>query len=256
MYLLRWNLLSLALVGAILLLPPLQNANAGGPPYGIPSGFPWQSQRYQGYSEPPRNVEPRPPQPAQAYHPPVKYRVDIMRLSQQHKAEDPNIAVLMAHLPEDASIYFQEMPTKITGMVRWFESPSLIPGKTYYYNVRVVWYEGGKWVTQTERVAVAAGEVHCIDLVKAGAAERKSEIAANLGKLSTEDRRLAEEQKSCAVQGDKLLGEMGVPVKLMVKGQPVFLCCKGCVKNAESNPDQTVARVQDLKAKNAVPALK
>jgi hypothetical protein len=42
---------------------------------------------------------------------------------------------------------------------------------------------------------------------------------------------------------------MGVPVKVMVKGQPVFLCCKTCRKQALADPDKTLARVDELKAK-------
>jgi hypothetical protein len=41
---------------------------------------------------------------------------------------------------------------------------------------------------------------------------------------------------------------MGVPVKVTVKGQLVFLCCEGCVKRALADPDRTLAEVQKLKA--------
>ena len=79
--------------------------------------------------------------------------------------------------------------------------------------------------------------------------KEKQEIAANLGQLSKEDRKLAEAQKVCVVQNNAL-GSMGVPVKIMVKGEPVFLCCEGCTKKAQSNPDGTLAKVKELKAKN------
>ena len=35
----------------------------------------------------------------------------------------------------------------------------------------------------------------------------------------------------------------------MIKGQPVFLCCKACEDDALENPDQTLAKVEKLKAK-------
>jgi hypothetical protein len=41
---------------------------------------------------------------------------------------------------------------------------------------------------------------------------------------------------------------MGPPVKLVIKGQPVFLCCGGCEKKALANPDKTLAKVEELKA--------
>jgi hypothetical protein len=84
-----------------------------------------------------------------------------------------------------------------------------------------------------------------------GEGNEEATIKANLDKLSPEDRKLAEEQKFCAVNSDDRLGEMGVPVKVMVKDQPVFLCCKSCKKEAEDNPDKTLAKVKELKEKNA-----
>lgn len=79
-------------------------------------------------------------------------------------------------------------------------------------------------------------------------AEKLAKVEANLAKLSAEDRRLAQAQKYCPVQ-DKLLGSMGKPVKLLLKGQPVFLCCAGCEDDAKENPDKTLATVEKLKAK-------
>jgi hypothetical protein len=74
-------------------------------------------------------------------------------------------------------------------------------------------------------------------------------VRASLAKLSAEDRRLAEEQKYCPVQQENLLGVMGPPVILDIKGQKVFLCCQGCTDDALENPEQTLAKVGELKAK-------
>jgi hypothetical protein len=78
---------------------------------------------------------------------------------------------------------------------------------------------------------------------------KQAKVKANLAKLSQEDRQLAEEQKWCAIEDDHLLGSMGKPYKVMVKGQPVFLCCKGCEKEAKAEPDKTLAKVKELKEK-------
>ena len=78
--------------------------------------------------------------------------------------------------------------------------------------------------------------------------EEAAEVKAALAKLSPEDRRLAEAQVFCAVLEKNYLGSMGTPVKVMVKGRPVFLCCDGCEKKALANPDQTLAKVEKLKA--------
>jgi hypothetical protein len=77
----------------------------------------------------------------------------------------------------------------------------------------------------------------------------ESEIRANLAKLNGDDRRLAEVQGYCAVITKNRLGAMGVPVKIMVKGQPVFLCCDGCEEKAQDHPEKTLATVEQLKAK-------
>jgi Cu(I)/Ag(I) efflux system membrane fusion protein len=79
----------------------------------------------------------------------------------------------------------------------------------------------------------------------------EAKVKANLAKLSAEDRRLAEEQKFCPVEPDNLLGSMGPPVVLDIKGQKVFLCCKGCKDEALENPDQTLIKVKELKKRAA-----
>ena len=77
----------------------------------------------------------------------------------------------------------------------------------------------------------------------------ESEVKASLDLLSPEDRKLAEEQKTCPVTGEPL-GSMGVPPKLTIKDQPVFICCASCRKKAESEPDKTLKAVADAKAKS------
>jgi hypothetical protein len=82
-------------------------------------------------------------------------------------------------------------------------------------------------------------------------ADDDSKIQDNLAKLSPDDRKIAEAQKFCAVEEENKLGAMGKPVKVMLKGQAVFLCCKGCVKQAKADPDKTLAKAKELKEKNA-----
>ena len=86
-------------------------------------------------------------------------------------------------------------------------------------------------------------------IVSGGHGHEDAEVKAALAKLKPEDRRLAEAQGVCAVQEENRLGSMGVPIKLMVKGQPVFLCCRGCIAEAQAHPDRALARVRQLKAR-------
>ncbi|MGH7173715.1 MAG: hypothetical protein ACRELG_25820, partial [Gemmataceae bacterium] len=76
-------------------------------------------------------------------------------------------------------------------------------------------------------------------------------ISANLAKLSAEDLKLVEAQHACPIHRHDPLGWRRVPVKIILKGQPVLLCCKECIKKAKANPDQTLAIVKELKEKPA-----
>lgn len=82
-----------------------------------------------------------------------------------------------------------------------------------------------------------------------GAHVSADEIKAARAQLNEEDRKLANAQEYCVIMTEHRLGEMGVPVKLTVKDQPVFLCCKGCRTKALANPEKTLATVEELKAK-------
>lgn len=72
-------------------------------------------------------------------------------------------------------------------------------------------------------------------------------IEAALAKLSAEDRALAESQRFCPVLLDNRLGVMGVPVKVMIEGEPVFLCCAGCKDKALKDSAATLAKVREFR---------
>jgi uncharacterized protein (TIGR03000 family) len=248
---LRRSALLILTIAAVWLMatPALQ---AGGPPPGVPSGaMPWEWGKYLGYREQRPPSRPRPAKPETVTRSPAKYTIQVTRIPHQHTYDDPTAVFLVAHLPEDADFFVDEKPTKERGAMRTFVSPSLASGSNYSYTVRAVWYEDGQWVSQTHNFPVRAGDVHCIDLVQSRDQTIDQEVAANLGKLDAEDRKVAEEQKHCAVQEGVRLGAMGVPVKIMVQGEPVFLCCRGCEVAARRDPDKTLEKVQKLKAKKA-----
>ena len=85
----------------------------------------------------------------------------------------------------------------------------------------------------------------------APAAKEVDAVSAERAKLSPDDRASVDAQEWCAVSTEERLGAMGPPLKLDVKGQPVFVCCKGCRRKAEADPDKTLAAVAELKAKKA-----
>ena len=50
----------------------------------------------------------------------------------------------------------------------------------------------------------------------------------------------------CAIDQDSRLGSLGPIEKLMIKNQPVFLCCKGCAVEARAHPDETLVKARNL----------
>jgi multidrug efflux pump subunit AcrA (membrane-fusion protein) len=77
---------------------------------------------------------------------------------------------------------------------------------------------------------------------------RTAKIKASLSQLSREDRQLAEQQAICP-ETEQPLGSMGVPVKIMIKDQPVFLCCPSCEDDARQHPERTLSKLEELKAR-------
>jgi len=65
----------------------------------------------------------------------------------------------------------------------------------------------------------------------------------NIEQLPEEDRQPAKAQALCPVTG-AALGSMGVPVKIALRGKPVYLCCKGCVGKARRDPDGILKKLE------------
>lgn len=81
--------------------------------------------------------------------------------------------------------------------------------------------------------------------------EKLKKAAAAVAKLPAADQPLAEAQLFCPIAKGSRLGSMGTPVKLMLEGKPVFLCCKGCEDGARGNAKATLAKVDEIKKENA-----
>jgi len=75
-------------------------------------------------------------------------------------------------------------------------------------------------------------------------AQADSDVAEALAMLSESDRAAAEKQKICPVSGE-LLGSMGKPCKVTVKGQDVFLCCQACEGAITEDPDKYLAKLNN-----------
>ena len=81
-------------------------------------------------------------------------------------------------------------------------------------------------------------------------------VASNLAKLPEVEKREALEQGLCVIQDDSKLGSMGVPLRLVIEGKPVYVCCKGCTKEAQADPKATLTKLDKLKAAKKAAAQK
>lgn len=54
-------------------------------------------------------------------------------------------------------------------------------------------------------------------------------------------------QKTCPVMGDEL-GSMGEAIPVTVKGETIFVCCRGCVRRVQADPEKYVAIVRAERA--------
>lgn len=75
-----------------------------------------------------------------------------------------------------------------------------------------------------------------------------AKLLAAFKKLTPADRALAEQQKFCPILENSRLGSMGVPVKVMVDGKPVFVCCPACEKPATDKPEETLKKLEQMKS--------
>ena len=236
---------ALALIAAVAGVLPAIPASAGTSE--PPGGWPWARRpKIHGYDEHP----PATPPPPKVTRPPARYTITVTVSPQMADAQKTNLATVMAYVPENARVWFNGEPTNQRGVLREYESTPLQAGKKYTYDVRMVWFEDGHWVHETKELPVSAGEMTCLYLSKPSA------ITAALAELSPEDHKLAVEQRVCVVQPQTPLGAMGPPIKMTLKGQPVFLCCEDCAEKARKDPDKTLAKLQKLKAESARTPLK
>jgi Cu(I)/Ag(I) efflux system membrane fusion protein len=74
--------------------------------------------------------------------------------------------------------------------------------------------------------------------------EMTPEMEEAFAELAPEDRELAMKQRQCAV-ADMPLGSMGVPIRVEVSGQVVFLCCEGCRNALMNNPQKYLSKLAE-----------
>lgn len=79
----------------------------------------------------------------------------------------------------------------------------------------------------------------------------ETKISDTLATLPAEDQKLAAAQRFCPMMEYSRLGAMGAPIKLIIEGKPVFVCCKGCVDDAQAGGVAIVKKAEKLKDASA-----
>lgn len=105
----------------------------------------------------------------------------------------------------------------------------------------------GMELVQPEMNLPPMGEMSMTPQMKKLEPERKVEteeeaVQKAIAKLSPSDQKLARQQEICPVATMEL-GSMGVPIKVDVKGQPVFICCEACRKSLLETPEKYLSKL-------------
>ncbi|WDQ18085.1 hypothetical protein [Rhodopirellula sp. P2] len=111
-------------------------------------------------------------------------------------------------------------------------------------------------------VAVSTGDQRvfvccagCVDAVKANPGKYASgKPTVEIATVAAGDAALIAKQSTCPVM-DEPLGSMGQPVKLLVAGKPLFLCCKGCVKKVQAEPAKYFTMIDGEKPAGSGPTV-
>ncbi|WP_417849341.1 efflux RND transporter periplasmic adaptor subunit [Thalassoglobus sp.] len=74
-------------------------------------------------------------------------------------------------------------------------------------------------------------------------------MLAEIRQLSQQDQEVALAQMICPIT-DMKLGSMGIPQKVMVKGQSVFICCEGCRDGLLEDPDLYLDKLHTVPTQN------
>jgi uncharacterized protein (TIGR03000 family) len=102
--------------------------------------------------------------------PPAKERQPIKWKAPDHKPGDRAVHVTV-NVPAGAEVWFGDYKTKATGKIRQFQSPALSSDELRTYTIRARWKEGGREVTQTQRISVLPGEQVRLTFPKASGGE-------------------------------------------------------------------------------------
>jgi Cu(I)/Ag(I) efflux system membrane fusion protein len=166
-------------------------------------------------------------------------------------------------------VYRQALPGVFDGVQVALGPRMLGPGGVSYYPVLhglkdgdVIVTAGSFLIDAETRLNPAAGSIYFGGSAGKGPGggtvrpstpeDEDAKVKAAIAALPTEeDRQRALAQGYCPVLKNNRLGSMGVPFKLVLGKETVFLCCSGCEEKAKKSPAEILKTVEQLRIKGA-----
>ena len=99
---------------------------------------------------------------------PVQAEIWAPALPEAAAATSPTSASLQVSLPSDARLVVGDFDTQSAGSVRQFESPALVEGKTYAYELRAELNRDGRTITETKTIVIQPGQTVHVDFTLDG----------------------------------------------------------------------------------------
>jgi uncharacterized protein (TIGR03000 family) len=91
-------------------------------------------------------------------------KVPAPKATEKEEVAVPAPATIVVSLPAEAKLLIDDAATTSTSNLRVFASPSLEPGRDFYYTVKGELVRDGQTVTTSQQVKVRAGEETRIQL--------------------------------------------------------------------------------------------
>ncbi len=118
-----------------------------------------------------------------------------------------NAAHVVVNVPADARVWFNDAPTRQTGICREFASPPIEPGRTYTYTIRASWAEDGRDVSQEQAVDVQAGGRAVVDFTRGVRDARTSTDGGTKANYGLVEDRIGRHGETYTINGQPVAGQ-------------------------------------------------
>lgn len=115
----------------------------------------------------PNGGQPFAPNGAQPFAPPVP------QLREQEIALNPQRARVTVKLPSDARLWVENVLCPLTSGERTFNTPTLQPGRQYFYTLKVEVNRNGRALSENRRVYLSGGQQITVDFTTVNTASAR-----------------------------------------------------------------------------------